>query len=228
MQSDKHPLYACQKFKYFPHDKMLSTLRSNNLCMNCLKPGHFVKECSSPHRCRRCQKPHHMLLHLETRNDGVREPTSDPPTRGPGCHSTTPVTTNATVGIQSNMLLMTSYVTVEAPDGTSVCARALLDSASSASFVSERLAQSLKLSRTSQNTRISGVAGLTHKTPVQSIANFSLSSTHSPNLKIGVTAIVVPRVTRDLPLRPIPMALSWSHITDIPLADPDFRESRQG
>ena len=155
------------KFKSFPHDKIL---RSNSLCMNCLKPGHFVRECQSSHRCRRCQKPHHTLLHVETRSDKVQDSTGDPPPCGPGSRpdaSVIPVALNATVGIRSNVLLMTSYVVLEAPNGTSAWARALLDSASSAS---ERLAQALKLPHTSQNTYISGVAGLTHKTPLPTSA----------------------------------------------------------
>ena len=51
---------------------------------------------------------------------------------------------------------------VDVPDGTSVEARALLDYASSAAFISECLTQSLFLPRSSQNLRISGVAGLSH------------------------------------------------------------------
>ena len=37
-----------------------------------------------------------------------------------------------------------------------------------------------------------------------------------------MTAIVVPRVTCDLPLHPIPFDLKWTHLNDLPLADPDF------
>ena len=46
---DKHPLYACPKFKALNHDKMVSTLKSHNLCLNCLQPGHFVRQCKSLH-----------------------------------------------------------------------------------------------------------------------------------------------------------------------------------
>ena len=59
-QSDKHPLYICPRFKALPRDKMISTIRDNELCFNCLKPGHFTRQCSSLNRCRKCQKPHHM------------------------------------------------------------------------------------------------------------------------------------------------------------------------
>ena len=48
-KSHKHPLYACLQFKSLPHDEMVSTLKSHHLCMNCLRPGHFVKKCMSLH-----------------------------------------------------------------------------------------------------------------------------------------------------------------------------------
>ena len=37
-----------------------------------------------------------------------------------------------------------------------------------------------------------------------------------------MNAVVVPRVTCDLPLQPIPFKTEWSHLTDLTLADPDF------
>jgi len=136
--------------------------------------------------------------------------------------STMPVSTHAAIGIKSDVLLMTCHVLVESPNGSSMKARALLDSASSASFVSERLAQSLSLTRSTQNARISGVAGLVRSNPVQSIANLSVSAIHPRSEKLCITAIVVPRVTCDLPLRPVPFDLNWDHLSDLTLADPDF------
>ena len=64
---EKHPLYACSKFKSLPHDKMLSTIRSSNLCLNCFRPGHISRNCTSLYRCKQCQKPHHTLLHIEAK-----------------------------------------------------------------------------------------------------------------------------------------------------------------
>ena len=65
-KNDKHPLYACTWFKSLSHNKMMSTLKANSLCINGLRPGHFVKLCKSLHRCRKWQKPHHTLLHVES------------------------------------------------------------------------------------------------------------------------------------------------------------------
>ena len=41
-ESGKYLFYMCAKFKAFSHEKMLSTLKANGLCINCLKSGHFV------------------------------------------------------------------------------------------------------------------------------------------------------------------------------------------
>jgi len=37
--------------------------KSKRLCFNCLKAGHFPKQCSNAHRCKNCQKVHHSTLH---------------------------------------------------------------------------------------------------------------------------------------------------------------------
>lgn len=39
---EKHPLYTCSKFKALNHDDKVSTIKSNGLCLNCLRPGHYV------------------------------------------------------------------------------------------------------------------------------------------------------------------------------------------
>ena len=154
---------------------MVSTLKSNNLCMNCLSPGPFVKQCKSAHRCRQCQKPHHTLLQFQSE----QSPSSSTDT------SVQPVTSNAAAGLTSNSLLMTCRILIDPSDGSSIKARSILDSASSASFISERLTRTLCLSRSHRNTKISGVAGLSRNLPLQSVANFKISPTHLPNRPIG-------------------------------------------
>ena len=216
-KTNKHPLYACTKFRSLSHEDMISILKSNGLCLNCMRSGsgHYVKNCTSLHRCKRCQKPHHTLLHVEPKGESLHPDAVATP-------STTSISTHASMGLQSNLLLMTCSVLVEAPDGSVTQARAILDSASSASFISERLAQSLHLPRSNQNTRISGVAGLSQSSSAQSITDFKVSSVHCPDRKLDVTAVVVSRVTCDLPLHPIPFNSTWNHLSNLNLADPGF------
>lgn len=210
----KHPLYACSKFKGLPYESKISTVKDNNLCINCLKPVHFLRQCKSLYRCRVCQKPHHSLLHAEAKPE--RDPV--PPIKPPE----TPVPSLTATKLNANALLMTCQVVVSSPDGVSVRARALLDSASSASFVSERLVNFLHLSRSRHVTRISGIAGLSHDSPSRFISDFVVSPRDNPARQFHVSAVVVPKVTCDLPVHPTPLDPNWSHIAGLSLADPQF------
>lgn len=49
---EKHPLYACPRFRSMTHDERVSTLKSNRLCMNCLGANYIVKQCKSLHKCK--------------------------------------------------------------------------------------------------------------------------------------------------------------------------------
>ena len=207
-KGEKHPLYACVRFETLTHDKMVSTLKSNNLCMNCLRPGHFVKHCNSVHRCRQCHKPYHTLLHIESEQSPL----------SPTDTSIKPVTAHAAAGVASNSLLMTCRVLVDTPDGSSIEARAILDSASSVSFVSERLnTDTLSLSLAPKHQDIWGCWPVPQlSTPI----NRQLKDL--PHSSPEASDVVVPCVTCDLPLQPVSLDSSWKHFEDISLADPDF------
>ena len=119
---------------------------------------------------------------------------------------------------------MTCYVSASHPDDKSlpIQVRALLDPASSTSIVSERLARCLGLPCSPKSTKISGVAGLSQRSPT-SITRLTVSGAQSSKRQFNVTAIVVPQVTCDLPTHPIKYDPSkWTHLSDISLADPDF------
>ncbi len=209
-KTEKHPLYACTRFRSLTHDRMMSLLKEHGICMNCLRPGHFVRQCKSQHRCRKCQRPHHTLLHVQTEGDEAAATPADP------------LLSYAATGLAPSSLLMTCQVMVDAPDGSTVKARALLDSASSVSFISERLAQSLCLPRSPYSARISGVAGLVHKSPIQAITNFNVTATRSSDKKFDVTAVIVPRVTCELPVHAVTQHPSWDHLHGLRMADPNF------
>ena len=115
----KHPLYRCSKFKVLPHDQMLSVLRANSLCLNCLRPGHFMKECASANCCQKCQKPHHTLLHVDP------PPEAHGSTDAPSLAVVPPGTINPVPSHVAHAssrchqpLLMTCRVLVTAPNGS--------------------------------------------------------------------------------------------------------------
>ena len=100
---------------------------------------------------------------------------------------------------------------------STVKARALLDSASTTSFSSECMTQTLQRPKSSQSIKISGMS---HCSPLHSVVSFDISIS-LPSEKIEVTAVVaILHVTSELPLKPVHLNASWSHLSDLHLADP--------
>ena len=181
-----------------------------------------MRQCKSLHRCRKCQKPHHTLLHVDKFSAESQVVANNPIADA-----------NASVGLASRIsskgktgiphsLLMTCRVLVDGPEGRPIEARALLDSASSTSFITERLAQNLRLPRSPQKVNITGIAGISHKSLNQSVTHFTVYPIKMPANRIDVTVLIVPRVTCDLPFHPVPFDMSWKRLSDLSLADPTF------
>jgi hypothetical protein len=61
----QHPIHRCSKFLAKGVPARRDTVKDMNLCFNCLKPSHRVRDCSSTVRCKEasCGKKHHTLLH---------------------------------------------------------------------------------------------------------------------------------------------------------------------
>ena len=123
--------------------------------------------------------------------------------------------------MSNSTLLMTCRFLVHSPNSPAVEAQAVLDSASSASFVSEQLAQSLCLPRSLRVSSISGIASLTGKSSKQTVTQFIVSPLVKPGKKFKVSAIIMPHVTCDLPVSPV-NSNGWDHFSDLTLADPSF------
>ena len=175
-----------------------------------------MKKCKSLNHCKRCQRPHHTLLHQEKEDTAAMPdtPTSTPPSSE---------STAMHMSINSNILLMTCQVMVETPQGM-VKTRALLDTGSSASFVTERLAQSLHLRRFTQNARICGIAGIPHSDGKQADTQFLVSSKHTPCMTYKVSAFVVPQITGNQPVCMISPTRNWKHMEGLVLADPEYNK----
>ncbi len=126
------------------HDSKIALLKEKKLCMNCLNSGHFIKNCKSIYRCKKCQGSHHTLLHLEERKNETGSASANhvstaiPPI---DADVITPAVSATAIPLKSNTLLMTCRIIITSPNGFSLEARVSL-----ASFVSERLAQTPRTS----------------------------------------------------------------------------------
>ena len=123
--------------------------------------------------------------------------------------------------VSEQVLLMIWKVKFTTADGSSTIGRALIDPGSSASFVHEQVAQHLRLPSSNKNARVEGAAGAS--TPTWSSIWFQVSSVEGDAEKVGVEAYVMNRVTKDLPLHPIMVAVKWNHLSDLKLVDSNFR-----
>ena len=189
--------------------------------------GHFVKQCKSLNHCRLCQKPYHTLLQVDQDvSNAPQSPSSNLSTHDP---QSTPISSSNAIspGISFTTLLMTCRVNVSNSNGIGTECRALLDSASSASFASERLAQRLHLPRSRHKAKIMGIAGLQHGSTSQAVTHLVISPIHDPTREIPLNAAIMPRVTCNLPLQQTQFKPEWTHLSDLTLADPDFGQPDQ-
>jgi len=60
-----HSIYLCPQFANITPQIRLKEAKRLSLCLNCLKKGHQVRNCSST-ACRICGRKHHTLLHLNS------------------------------------------------------------------------------------------------------------------------------------------------------------------
>ena len=117
---------------------------------------------------------------------------------------------------------MTCQVLVIAPDGSTSRVRALLDSASSASFITERLTQRLRLPRRNYGIKVSGIGGSTTQLTVRGTVQCSITRVGQQGKNLDIEAMVLPKITSELPSHPVPFDSKWKHLLGLKLADPDF------
>ncbi|KAL7286994.1 hypothetical protein TKK_0018792 [Trichogramma kaykai] len=104
--------------------------------------------------------------------------------------------------------------------GERMVIRALIDPAVEGSFITEKVAQALSLSRTATPLAVNGFGGQTAVMAKSSVL-LSLQSCTSPKLSIHVLAAVLTKVTSVLPKQLI-NGSQWSHLQGLELADPEY------
>ncbi|XP_062714171.1 uncharacterized protein LOC134290954 [Aedes albopictus] len=244
---ESHFLGRCGKFSKMALKEKLQFVNSKRLCSNCLKSGHWVRDCSSKFSCRDCGKKHNSLIHpgFPLSSSGVRSsehPVSKPEkTRNEKFVATNVVTNEVesededeqgavgtyNVGTKggkiSNVLLSTVVLVIRDQHGGKQMARALLDNGSQANIMSERLCQMLSLKRRTINVPISGVGEA--ETRARFLVNTTVSS-RVQNFAVGMEFLVLQKVTSELPSAHIPVE-HWKIPKDIQLADPNFNISNR-
>ncbi|XP_075157602.1 uncharacterized protein LOC142230865 [Haematobia irritans] len=184
---ESHTIRKCPKFINMNAEDRISYIKKLNLCLNCFAKAHGVKDCKSPYNCFSCGKRHNTLLH-RTPNQSQEVKSNINPSNQPiqmsNGHPVQSTISQASFNqtnmepisfqpstssgsIQScfashshNVLLGTAMVQI-AHLGLKYFVRALIDSGSQGSFISERVFNILKLPFQSIEAEIAGLNGVT-------------------------------------------------------------------
>ncbi|XP_076278422.1 uncharacterized protein LOC143208163 [Lasioglossum baleicum] len=208
--SGTHTLGTCNQFQKLSAAKRRDLVSSKELCFSCFASGHQLPHCTSIYRCRVCGQQHHTTLHDAYTGQGAAPSDSS--------------STAAIHAVQTpqGILLATAKVKLEAPNGRTLMVRALLDSGSESSFLSEWAAQTLRLRKRAVQVSLTGYQGINVGT-ARSEVQVSLRSPIEPEFQVMLEALVTTSLVAPTPSKHV-APKDWPHIRGLPLADPDFAE----
>lgn len=212
-----HFIRKCQSFLDQGPNERYTIAKNHQLCINCLGFGHTSASCRSKYKCQTCNKSHHTLLHFDS------TPTVKP---GPVVSSDSPaISFNPTSLVvrgqpKRTVLLSTMLLDVVAHDGSHQSMRALVDSGSQASFITEKSASSLMLRRAHSSVTIS-TFNSNNCTLVRGRSTITITQSGHLTPSIRVEVLIVPSITEQTPQQPI-IPGKWSHIVNLSLADPCY------
>lgn len=228
----QHALRNCYKFHRLPLSGRLQIVSGKKVCNNCLKPGHFARNCPSATSCKHCGERHHSLLHRSSNADRF-------------CSSVIPTVATAespgTVQQTDSELyhpkiLSGSYHTTTAEQvflptirlqimdvyGKAHTVRALLDSASQPNLITAKLAHLLQLRPLSEDAKVEAAGGTVRSIRESVFAEIrSRKGTYSNDMKF----LIMETLTSNLPSQSLSVS-KWNIPEELPLADPDFNKSR--
>ncbi|XP_022824611.1 uncharacterized protein LOC111355114 [Spodoptera litura] len=198
---ESHFLFQCNKFRILPVQDRIKKAHTSNVCLNCLRPGHYAQKCKLGH-CRYCTEKHNTLLHTDKESPNMQNIVL----------SANHLNTSRVV------LLSTALVKVSDAEGNHHDARVLLDNGSTANFISEDFCRKLRIHTYPIKSQVKGInnqsSACTHGCTIL------LKSRHS-EAEIDLNCHVISKVSSSIPNT----FINTNHIrlpSNIVLADPNF------
>ncbi|XP_048007652.1 uncharacterized protein LOC125242762 [Leguminivora glycinivorella] len=226
----EHTLCHCEDFTKMSPVERIDYVKKTNLCFNCLLPGHSASRCRLSFTCRICKKRHHTMIHQAQNTESVK-------TQAHHSHLTheeedpqnneeveeVEISCNFTCN-KSKGLLATAMISIKDDEGHVTPLRCLIDPGSESSFLSERVAQALRVKRSPVKGIVTGVGDLQVK--INSVTHVQVLSNQDDSFQLDVKAYIMPsKLTSQLPSRKIKYDPQvWSHLQGLTLADPKFHQ----
>lgn len=143
--SRAHLLEKCQSFKNKKHREKIRFLKEKGVCFGCLCSGHISRECDHRLHCEVCDQQHLTLLHIQRRNGQSEQINESSGTKPP----TPPQLCGRTGAGKDQCMLSIVPVQVKSTKGNEIIKTyTFLDPGSTATFCSEHLMQTLKMTGT--------------------------------------------------------------------------------
>lgn len=220
----KHYFNTYPQFTSKSPNQHRDLVKQDKRCFNCLSKGHDVHACKSKYTCRRCQKRHHTMLHADSdfyfKVEKVTTPSSPQNSVESKQTEVNSLFASSNARLRSHVLLATARVQVSASSGRTVSVRALLDQGSEITFITERLAQDLKLKRLRMPISISAVGGVDAGGTYRHAARIKISPRYKSAPAFPTTALILKTLTSYSPKR-APADSAIDHLSDLSWADDD-------
>ncbi|XP_017484693.1 PREDICTED: uncharacterized protein LOC108373331, partial [Rhagoletis zephyria] len=225
----QHNIAKCTDFMAASISDRRKQVRSKSICFNCLKAGHRVKDCKSNFSCRTCHAKYHTLLHESTDKESKSDLCKNTyHTNGNdiSLQSTPDDALASHYGLQGmhsmQVVLPTAKVLVRDASEHIHKLRALIDTGSQVSFISETCVQRIGVSRSEARLNIKGISSSEAGT-TKGCVNLAISS-QLDNSNVSVCAYILQRITADIPKHSI-SNIPWKKISSLKLADSNFNQS---
>lgn len=224
---NNHIIYKCPDFNAKSPQDRFQFVKQHKLCVNCLSHVHKTIDCQSSSSCRTCKKKHHSLLHFNHPVDSNSIQNLPSTSEQASVHVSQ--SENATQALTScsqtplDVLLATALVKIRDIWGNYQTLRAIIDTGSQTSFITEKCTNRLGLPKNKSSSEIQGIGevGITSQLGGVSLLVHSVNE----NTSLPVNAIILPRICSDLPRAAIAKE-NWNHIKNLTLADPEFYKPR--
>lgn len=227
MCNERHALYSCQQFLNLSLKDRLKFIHDKHLCINCMRSGHNVDTCVfGP--CRKCDQKHNSLL-CEVISSKDCNPSAVTLASYEAPNDTTMNLdkmrihhSNKQVNRLRSILLSTAVVNLRGQSEKHIQARAILDTGSERSFITQSLRDKLNPKIIQSTIKIYGVGNST--TQCMESCFVELKSRIS-NYTVNVQCLILPQITSNLPVSSV--CIDNLNIPEnIVLADPSFYDSQ--
>ncbi|XP_067629436.1 uncharacterized protein [Eurosta solidaginis] len=207
--TNEHKLRNCTKFLKLSPAHRVDFIKSNNSCLNCLSSGHTVSKCTSSYNCSTCHSRHNTLLHIQKIQQKAavhRSKEDDTPSTSRQAREKQNSKSNdkQTSNVQSchahntaGVLLGTARINIHY-NNTKISARALIDSGSECSFITERLKRRINLASKKIRAQVSSITN-SFSAQVKESCSIELRSLIDPLFSLNTKVLVLPKLTGDLP-----------------------------